>query len=127
MNPKQFLLIGGLILVVVGLLGFAGLIGPTPESSIFGGSWWFDNGENWAHLILGLAALVGLKVLNDGMQRWLVAAVGLLGLVVTVYGFVVGENLLGANLENPADNILHLVIGLWALYAAKKGGEMMQM
>lgn len=110
--------------MLVGVLGFVGIIGPTPEDSLFGDLWWFDNGENWAHLVLGLAALIAYKVLGESMQRWLVAAVGLLGLVVTVYGFVVGENLLGANLENPSDNILHLVIGLWALYAAKGGKSM---
>ena len=121
MNPKQFLVWGGLILVVLGLLGLVGLIGPTAEDSIFGSAWWFDGGENWAHLLLGVVALLASRVLGAGMQKWLVASVGVLGLVVAVYGFVVGENFLGANLENPADNNLHLVVGLWALWAARRG------
>jgi len=37
MNPKQFLQIGGIILVLVGILGFF-VIGPTPEKSLFGGA-----------------------------------------------------------------------------------------
>ncbi len=58
MNPKQFLLLGGLILTLVGILGFVGVIGPSAANSLFGANWWFDNGENWAHLVLGLVALV---------------------------------------------------------------------
>jgi hypothetical protein len=36
MNPRQFLIVGGAVLVLVGVLGFVGVIGPTPSDSIFG-------------------------------------------------------------------------------------------
>ncbi len=58
------------------------------------------------------------------MQKWLVAAVGVVALFFTVVGFAVagdasGANTFGlANLESPADDILHLVVGVWALAAA---------
>ncbi len=122
MNPKQFLLIGGLVLVLVGLLGFLGIIGPTAEQSVFGSAWWFDNAENWAHLVLGVVALLAWKFLKAGNQKTLTLLVGVLALLVGVYNFT-STSLLGANLENPTDMVLHLVIGVWALYAAfsKKG------
>ena len=122
MNPKQFLLIGGAVLAVVGVVGFLGIIGPTPDKSLFGQTWWFDNGENVAHLVLGIVALGAAYVLGDALQKWLVAAVGVLGVLVAVWGFLVSgsasPNFYGANLENPADTALHLVVGLWALWAA---------
>jgi len=113
-NPKSFLTIGGIVLVLVAILGFIGVIGPTAEKSIFGDSWWFDNTENWAHLIIGAVALICAYTVGAAGQKMLVTLVGILALLVGVIGFF-GPNFLGANLENPADNILHIVIGLWAL------------
>ena len=114
MNPKSFLTIGGIVLVLVAILGFIGVIGPTAEKSIFGDSWWFDNGENWAHLIIGAIALISAYTVGAAGQKMLVTLVGIIALLVGVIGFF-GTNFLGSNLESPADNILHIVIGLWAL------------
>lgn len=130
-TPKGFLQVGGVILIVVGLLGMIGIIGPTPESSIFGEAWWFDGGENVVHLLLGIVALAAAYILKDmGQQKVLVILVGIIALLVGIIGFFVSStppNFLGANLENPADNILHLVIGVWALYAAMGGKKDMMM
>ncbi|MBI4225454.1 MAG: hypothetical protein HY617_03960 [Candidatus Sungbacteria bacterium] len=123
MNSKQFLILGGLVLVLVAVLGMVGVIGPTAEQSIFGPNWWFDAGENWAHLVLGVVALLAAFVLPAGMQKPLVILVGLLALVVGVYSAAVSTMLLGANLENPADTVLHIAVGLWALLAAMMGKE----
>lgn len=120
MNPKQFLLWGGIILLVVGILGyiksdFLGFLG-----------FEFDSGENFAHTLLGIVALAAYLWLPAMAQKWLVVLVGLLGLYFTVAGYLVrddasGMNYFGlANLENPADNLLHLVVGLWALWAGFK-------
>lgn len=117
MNAKQFLQWGGVILLLVGLLGFFGIIGPTPEQSLFGEAWWFDNGENWAHTILGLVALAASMWLDAAMHKPLVMAVGVLALFFAVYNFF-SQQFLGANLESPADLILHLVVGVWALWAS---------
>lgn len=121
MNPKQFLIIGGIILVLVGILGFF-LIGPTAEKSIFKGAWWFDNQENWAHLILGIVALIVAFAAPISVQKPIVVLVGVLGVFFGVWS-IFGPKFLGANLENPADTILHFVVGVWALYSAlgKKG------
>ncbi len=119
MNPKQFLTLGGIVLVLVGALGFIGVLGPTADASIFGEAWWFDNAENWAHLVLGVVGL-GVAMWGNGMlQKWVTILVGLFALVATVSGFVSGPEFLTANLESPADNILHLVVAVWALWSAK--------
>ncbi|MGH2573005.1 MAG: hypothetical protein ACRDGU_05930 [Actinomycetota bacterium] len=117
MNPRQFLLIGGIVLILVGILGFVGVIGPTAEDSIFGDSWWFDNGENWAHTILGAVGVVAAFVFPAAAQRGLVILLGVVGIFFGVFNLFT-EEFLGTNLENPADTLLHLVIGAWALFAA---------
>lgn len=119
MNPKQFLTLGGVILVVVGVLGFIGIIGPTSGSSVFGSSWWFDNAENWAHLILGVVALL-LLAAPASLQKPIVLVLGVVALLTGLYSAFVGSSFLGANLENPTDTVLHLAIGVWALLASRK-------
>ncbi|MBI2055707.1 MAG: hypothetical protein HYT42_02335 [Candidatus Sungbacteria bacterium] len=120
MNPKKFLQIGGVVLVLVGILGFVNVLGPTADESIFGSAWWFDNAENWAHLVLGVVGLIAAYAFPGSLQRPLVLLLGIVGVVVGLYSFFGYNMLLGANLENPADSLLHVVVGLWALLAAWK-------
>src|SRR5438876_1926 len=115
-TPKGFLQVGGAVLVLVAILGFVGIIGPTSEASIFGATWWFDNAENWAHLVLGVVALIASFTISDSLQKGLVLIVGVVGLAVGLYNFG-STQLLGANLESPADLILHLVVGAWGVFA----------
>ena len=125
-SPKGFLQVGGAVLVLVAILGYFGVIGPTPAGSLFGGAWYFDNAENIAHLVLGVVALAASMWLGGDLQKKLVVLVGAIAVLVGLYSLIGGAMLLGANLENPADSLLHLVIGAWALWAGfKKQGMMM--
>lgn len=117
LTSKNFLIYGGTALIILAILGFIGVIGPTPEQSIFGMSWYFDNPENWAHLVLGVVALIAAYTLVPGYQMPLVIALGVVGILVGLYGFIWSGMLLGASLENPLDNLLHVVVGGWAAWA----------
>lgn len=121
MNPKQFLQIGGVILVLLAIIGFL-------KPDLAGDFLNFDAAENWAHLVLGVVALVLAPLAIGDLKKWVVVLVGLVALFFGIMGFVVSgnpsPNFYGvANLENPVDNVLHLVVGVWALLAAfnKKG------
>ena len=116
MNSKQFLMWGGVVLLLVGILGFIGVIGPTPDKSIFGSTWWFDNGENWAHTILGIVAIIASMSLAESAQKMLTMAVGVLALFFGLYNFF-STSFYGSSLESPADLILHLGVAAWALWA----------
>jgi len=110
--------------VVVGLVGFFGLIGPTSDQSIFGSIWWFDNGENWAHLVLGVVALLLAFYVSESLQKQVTMVLGVVGLLIGLYSLFGYTSFLGANLQNPADSVLHLAIGAWALWASMgKGGS----
>ena len=118
MNPKQFLLVGGIILLALGIVGFLGVFSDTKSA------FYLDQGENVAHTGLGVIAIAASFLLTGAMlQKWLVAVVGVTALFFAVYGFMVAgsapPNTFGiSNLESPADDILHLVVGIWALAAA---------
>lgn len=123
MNPKQFLVIGGIVLIVVGILGMANIIGPT-AASLFGENWYFDPAENWAHLVIGIIGVAAAFVLPSTLQRPLVMLFGVVGVLVGLYSAIgsipMGSNLLGAQLQNPADTALHILIGVWAFLASRK-------
>jgi hypothetical protein len=130
-TPKGFLTYGGAILLLLGLVGFAGVL--SDQSSSF----WLDSGENIAHTFLGIVALAivfvpGLNSMFAPYYRWIVILLGIVALFFAVYGFYVGgnasPNTFGvANLESPLDDILHLVVGAWALYAAWRPQASMSM
>ncbi len=119
MSPTTFLRIGGAVLLALGLIGYTGV---TNNIAFFN----LDSGENIAHTVLGIVGLaVGFGIKNAEVHRWLVALLALTGLATGIVGFVLPagdemhRNFLGlANLENPADNVLHLVVGVWASAAA---------
>ena len=121
-TPKTFLVVGGTVLLALGILGLitwnAGVI---KENSIF----YLDNGENVSHIVLGAVALILAAVLGSQqfLQKWVVVLVGIVALFFGLYGFAVSgspmPNTFGvANLENPLDNVLHLVVGVWALVSS---------
>lgn len=122
LSPQGFLQIGGVILVLVAILGFIGVIGPMPENSLFGDLWFFTQPENVAHLVLGVAALAAAFMLkNEELKKWLVLIVGVVALAFGLINFFLPSeipNFYGANLENPTDTVLHLVVGAWAVWAA---------
>jgi len=123
LTPRGFLIYGGAILLILGILGFVALSSPTAYPSFY-----LDNGENVAHTFLGIVALAivfvpGLNTMFAPYYRWIVILLGIVALFFAVYGVLVSgnpaPNTFGiSNLENPFDNVLHLVVGVWALYAA---------
>ncbi len=124
LTPRGFLSLGGVVLLAVGILGFIGVLGPTPDRSIFGDMWWFDNAENVAHTVLGIVALLAVTMMKDaGMHKMLVLAVGAFALLVGLYNLGGEVTLAGATLQNPMDTVLHLVVGVWGLYAGLKGSR----
>jgi hypothetical protein len=125
-TPKGFLMSGGVVLLLLGLIGFVFLNGSATQSAL-GSFFWLDNSENVAHLALGIVALAAVYVpgLNSALApyyRWIVILVGIIALFFGVYGFLVAgsatPNTFGlANLEL-GDNLLHLIVAAWAFAAA---------
>lgn len=125
-TPKGFLMSGGVVLLLLGLIGFVFLNGSATQSAL-GSFFWLDNSENVAHLALGIVALAAVYVpgLNSALApyyRWIVILVGLIALFFGVYGFLVAgnaqPNTFGLSNLELGDNLLHLVVAAWAFLAA---------
>jgi putative Ca2+/H+ antiporter (TMEM165/GDT1 family) len=72
---------------------------------------------------LAIVFIPGLNTMFAPYYRWIVILLGIVALFFAVYGFYVGSgaepNTFGiSNLESPSDDILHLVVAAWALWAA---------
>ncbi len=121
LSPRGFLLYGGIILLVLGVAGMT-VLGPTSANSLLGDFNWLDNTENMAHLLLGVVAIAAYYLLKDAnLTKWLVILVGVVAAVATVLGFMnmaaTAPNVGVTNLEL-SDDVLHLVVAVWAFTAA---------
>ncbi|MGQ0536621.1 MAG: DUF4383 domain-containing protein [Methanobacteriota archaeon] len=106
--------ITGVVLVLIGIVGFF-------MDSIGGASLIaFDNTHNVIHLVLGVIALaVGFGGMWDSTMY--AKTFGIVYLALGVLGFVSGDlfgigTSLGLGLEM-GENVIHLVLGLWGLWA----------
>lgn len=120
-TSTSFLRYGGIVLLVLGIAGFLGI----PGLSIFA----LTTGENIAHVALGIVGLAaGYGVANASLHRLLTVVVFATALIFGIWGFLLqsggaftapatfaNPNFYGlANLENPADNLLHLFVAVWS-------------
>ncbi|MFH1759281.1 MAG: hypothetical protein ABH822_01820 [Patescibacteria group bacterium] len=110
MSIKKFLLWGGWLFLVLGALGF--LLG-----NLWAPTWNFTYGENLAHVVVGLVLLVfAYKGKSADLMKWLTILVGLVALYFSFYGFAVSTDYYGMATLEGLDNLIHLAIGVWALW-----------
>lgn len=107
---KKLAMVFGIVLVLVGILGFvggAGIVGPT-------GVFATDTLHDIIHLVVGLVLLAVALMSPSASALWL-KIFGVVFLVLAVLGFLLvpsGGMLLGLVEVNMMDHILHLVLGI---------------
>ena len=109
---KLYALVLGVVLTLVGILGFIPAL--APDGNLLG-IFAINPVHNFVHLISGLTGL-GVALTIGGLYSRLYAGVfGVVYGLVTIIGFVQGYTVLDLITVNLADNILHLVITVSAL------------
>jgi len=113
----------GIVFIVVGVLGYVPAV--TPNGLLLG-LFMVDGIHNLIHLLSGILAILAVmgsaKYLRTYFQVF-----GVVYAIVTVVGFVQGDTVLGIIMVNMADNVLHLVIAVVALWAGFGMKESMPM
>jgi hypothetical protein len=115
-TPAGFLMWGGVILLVLGIVGF--VVPRLPPGGSVG--IYFTPPENYAHVVLGIVAIAASMYTTKEIQKWLTTLVGLAGLFFGITGLLVlggGEpNYYGLTNLELIDDAIHLVVGVWALW-----------
>jgi len=114
---KLYATVVGVVLTIAGIVGFfysSSFGSPGQVDDVFGilsvNGW-----HNVVHLVTGLLGLAAAGY----FARTYALALGLLYLVVAIWGFIIGsgDSLLGIVPVNTEDNVLHLLLGLFGLAA----------
>lgn len=110
---KTFAIIFGIIMVLVGILGFF------PEASPHGmllGIFHVNPAHNIIHIITGIVSIL-CGISGSTASRIFFQVFGIIYGLVAILGFYYGNSpILGIIANNMADNILHTVIAVVSLY-----------
>ena len=125
-SPAQwYCLIFGATLLLVGIIGFAADAGFDTGSGIDGdkllGIFEVSGIHNLVHIASG-AVLLAFAGKRAG-ARLAALGFGAVYLVVTIVGFIQGDNVLGIIPVNSADNFLHVAISVLAIAAGLASSE----
>lgn len=110
---KTFAIIFGIIFLLLGILGF--IPGITQDGMLFG-SFMVNGYLNALHIITGIIGLwMGLRNPHSSMIFFRV--LGVVYVILAIVGFNCGYcYIFNTFANNPADNWLHVILGLIALY-----------
>jgi len=111
-TPAQiYALAVGATLLLVGILGFAADSAFDSGTNVNGGELIAFEVNGWHNLVHILSGLVGLALWrNPATARTYALGFGAVYAVVTLWGFIDGNDVLGLIPVNGADNLLHLLI-----------------
>jgi hypothetical protein len=107
----------GAVLTILGIVGFfysSSFGSPGTVDDIFG----IFSVNGWGNVVHLATGLLGLAAAGYAARTYALA-VGLLYLVIAIWGFIIGSGdaILSIVPVNGGDNVLHLVIGLFGLGA----------
>lgn len=112
MNLKNITLTVGVVVLLVGLVGFVPAL--VPDGKVLG-LFLVDPFHNLVHILTGALAIVA-AMMNTKTMRMYYQLFGVVYALVTVLGFTTGTGLFGLIPVNMADNLLHLVLAVGFLY-----------
>lgn len=104
----------GVVLILVGILGFFN----DPVLGIFE----VDAVHNIVHILTGIVG-VAMASMGEMSAKTFGKIFGVVYAIVTVVGFVQGDNVLGIITTNMADHVLHLLLAVVFLYVGFMGGK----
>lgn len=117
---KKLAQVLGIVLLIIGILGF--IPGVTTDGALFG-TFAVNTAWNIMYIVFGLIGVyVGMSA--PASSKTYLQIFGVIYAIWAILGFVYGDDqILGFIANNNADNWLHVVIALIALYGGFMGGS----
>jgi hypothetical protein len=124
-TPAQlYALLFGAVLLIVGILGFIANSSFGAGSNVNGSDFIIFEVNGWHNIVHILSGLLGLALWRrPASARAYALGFGAVYLVVTVWGFITGDQVLWLIPVDTADNILHLLIAATGLAAGLSSRE----
>ena len=118
-TPAQlYSLVFGATLLLVGILGFIAESAFNTGSDLDGSNFILFEVNGWHNLVHLASGLLGLALWRSvSGARSFALGFGAVYLIVTLWGFIDGNDVLGLIPINGADNVLHLAISLLGIGA----------
>ena len=118
-TPAQlYSLLFGIVLLAVGILGFIADSSFGTGSDVEGSDFIIFEVNGWHNIVHILSGLLGLALWRRrDLARAYALGFGAVYLVVTIWGFITGDQVLWLIPVDTADNILHLLIAAAGLAA----------
>ena len=118
-TPAQlYSLLFGIVLLVVGILGFIADSSFGTGSDVEGSDFIVFEVNGWHNIVHILSGILGLAVWRRrDAARAYALGFGAVYLVVTIWGFITGDQVLWLIPVDTADNVLHLLISAAGLAA----------
>ena len=118
-TPAQlYALLFGIVLLAVGILGFIADSSFGTGSNVEGSDFIIFEVNGWHNIVHILSGLLGLALARRrDTARAYALGFGAVYLVVTIWGFVTGDQVLWLIPVDAADNVLHLLIAAAGLAA----------
>ena len=118
-TPAQiYSLAFGATLLLVGILGFIAESAFDTGSNVNGSNFILFEVNGWHNLVHIASGLLGLALWRSAAgARSYALGFGAVYLIVTLWGFIDGNDVLGLIPVNAADNVLHLLISLLGIGA----------
>lgn len=116
-TSRNFLIAVGYILIILGILGFIRVLGPSPDKSIFGSFFWMDSRLNLLFIVTGVISFFTAYVFADTMINFLAFGIGTVAFFVGLYGLLWASRIFTLPLAGPIGNLIILIIGIWGIWS----------
>ena len=113
MNIQKWAWGFGIVFLLIGILGF--IPGITTDDGRLLGIFAVDAMHNIIHLLSGIVAVWTASTSAKAAMTYF-RVFGVIYAIVTIVGFIQGDTVLGIMVANGADNVLHLIIAIIALW-----------